>query len=82
MAKKSSRKDKTGGKTKGKKKASRKHIRFSGRMLMIGFGSIGQGVLPLLFRHIDIKPEQITIIAADDRGGLKEAKRYGIQFIR
>ena len=39
---------------------------------MIGFGSIGQGVLPLLFRHIDIKPEQITIIAADDRGGRRK----------
>ena len=43
-------------------------------MVMIGFGSIGQGVLPLIFRHIDIKPEQITVIAADDRGGLKEAE--------
>ena len=32
-------------------------------MVMIGFGSIGQGVLPLIFRHIDIKPEQITIIS-------------------
>src|SRR5260221_1183533 len=66
---------------KSKKKAHKKHVAFTGRMVMIGFGSIGQGVLPLIFRHIDIKPEQITIIAADDRGGLKEAKRYGIRFI-
>src|SRR5260370_10387343 len=67
---------------KSKKKAQKKYISFTGRMVMIGFGSIGQGVLPLIFRHIDIKPEQITIIAADDRGGLKEAKRYGVTFIR
>ena len=53
------------------KKASRKLISFPGRMVMIGFGSIGQGVLPLIFRHIDIKPEQITVISAEDRGGLK-----------
>ena len=67
---------------KSKDKAARKHASFSGRMVMIGFGSIGQGVLPLIFRHIDIKPEQITIIAADDRGGLKETKRFGVTFIR
>ena len=59
---------------KSKKKAYKKHVAFSGRMVMIGFGSIGQGVLPLIFRHIDIKPEQITVISAEDRGGLKEAK--------
>ena len=40
---------------KSKKKAFTKHVAFGGRMVMIGFGSIGQGVLPLIFRHIDIK---------------------------
>jgi hypothetical protein len=48
---------------KSKKKASRSTLAFAGRMVMIGFGSIGQGVLPLIFRHIDIKPEQITVIS-------------------
>ena len=67
---------------KGKKKLSRKYASFSGRMVMIGFGSIGQGVLPLIFRHIDIKPEQITVISAEDRGGLKELKKFGITFIK
>ncbi|HYC63500.1 MAG TPA: saccharopine dehydrogenase NADP-binding domain-containing protein, partial [Reyranellaceae bacterium] len=67
---------------KAKKKADKKYLNFTGRMVMIGFGSIGQGVLPLIFRHIGIKPEQITIISADDRGGLKETKRYGVRFIK
>ena len=67
---------------KGKKKLSKKYASFSGRMVMIGFGSIGQGVLPLIFRHIGIKPEQITVISAEDRGGLKELKKFGITFIR
>ncbi len=66
---------------KSKKKAFRKHVAFGGRMVMIGFGSIGQGVLPLIFRHIDIEPEQITIISAEDRGGLKETERYDVKFI-
>src|SRR5690349_13234691 len=67
---------------KSKKKAYKKHVAFGGRMVMIGFGSIGQGVLPLIFRHIDIKPEQITVISAEDRGGLKELKKFGVTFIR
>jgi homospermidine synthase len=64
-----------------KKLARSKHIDFKGRMVMIGFGSIGQGVLPLILRHIGIKPSQITIISEDDRGGLPETKRYGVEFI-
>jgi homospermidine synthase len=56
-----------------------KHVRFSGRLLFIGFGSVGQGVLPLILRHIDLSPEQIGIITADERGR-EEAARYGIAF--
>jgi len=58
-----------------------KHCRFPGRLVMVGFGSIGQGVLPLILRHMEIKPEQITIITADDRGHA-EADHFGITFVR
>ena len=44
------------------------HVEFPGRMLFIGFGSIGQGVLPLMLRHIGIAPERITIVTAEDKG--------------
>ena len=57
-----------------------KHTAFAGRFVIIGFGSIGQGVLPLLLRHIDIKPEQITVITAEQRGH-EEAVEYGVRFI-
>ncbi len=57
-----------------------KHVAFKNRMVIVGFGSIGQGVLPLILRHIDMKAEQITIITADPRGK-EEAKEYGIKFI-
>ena len=67
---------------KSKKNSYKKHVAFDGRMVMIGFGSIGQGVLPLIFRHIDIKPEQITVISAEDRGGEKELKTFGVAFIK
>ncbi len=57
------------------------HVTFPGRLLFIGFGSIGQGVLPLIMRHIGgLAPERITIITADD-AGRAEAEQYGIRFI-
>ncbi len=68
-------------KTARKATRSKKYLSFKGRMVMIGFGSIGQGVLPLILRHIGIKPSQITIIAEDLRGGIPETKRYGVTFI-
>jgi homospermidine synthase len=58
----------------------KKHIAFPGRLVMVGFGSIGQGVLPLLLRHIDIRPDQITIITAEPRGD-QVAAEYGVRFV-
>jgi len=46
---------------------------------MIGFGSIGPGVLPLILRHIDLDPAKISIIAADDDHAAI-AVEYGIAF--
>jgi homospermidine synthase len=57
-----------------------KHFQFNRRFVIVGFGSIGQGVLPLLLRHIDMRPEQITIITAEPRGDA-EAAEYGVRFI-
>ena len=44
------------------------HATFPGRLVIVGFGSIGQGVLPLLLRHIGVAPKQITIVTAEPRG--------------
>ncbi|HKU14408.1 MAG TPA: saccharopine dehydrogenase C-terminal domain-containing protein [Steroidobacteraceae bacterium] len=56
------------------------HVQFPGRLVFVGFGSIGQGVLPLVLRHIGIAPERITIVTADT-AGQREAAEYGIKFI-
>lgn len=55
------------------------YLKFTGRLVILGFGSIGQGVLPLILRHLDIKPSQITIISAnaDHRD---PAARYAVHF--
>ncbi|HEY8508213.1 MAG TPA: saccharopine dehydrogenase C-terminal domain-containing protein [Steroidobacteraceae bacterium] len=57
------------------------YLDFPGRILFVGFGSIGQGVLPLILRHIGISPDRITILTADD-AGQAEAAQYGIRFIK
>jgi homospermidine synthase len=59
--------------------AGDKYVRFGGRLLFVGFGSVGQGSLPLLLRHIDIPHERISIVTGDDRGRA-EAAHYGIKF--
>jgi len=57
----------------------KRHTAFGGRIVMIGFGSIGQGVLPLILRHIDMPKEKIVIITAEEKG--KEiAAAYGVEF--
>jgi homospermidine synthase len=36
---------------------------------MVGFGSIGQGVLPLILRHVGgLDPGRITVVTADEGG--------------
>src|SRR5580704_2824363 len=57
-----------------------KHATLFGRLVIVGFGSIGQGVLPLLLRHIDIPPERITIVTAEPRGH-DVAAQYGVRFV-
>src|ERR1700754_1930377 len=56
------------------------HVQFPRRLVFVGFGSIGQGVLPLVLRHIGIEPERITIVPADE-AGKHEAAEYGIKFV-
>lgn len=54
-----------------------KHAAFSGRLVMVGNGSIGQAVLPLLLRHLEMPRERLTIVTADARGQ-SEAAEYGV----
>lgn len=52
--------------------------RFDGRIVMLGFGSIGQAVLPLLRRHIDMAADRIEILKPSTRG-LEVADRFGVR---
>src|SRR4029450_1128175 len=57
------------------------YVEFPGRIVFVGFGSIGQGTLPLVLGHIGIAPDRTTIVTADDRGA-EEAKQYGIKVVK
>lgn len=46
----------------------KKHTTFTNKIFMIGFGTIGQAILPLVFRHINISPQQVTIFTKNSDG--------------
>ena len=61
--------------------AWRKEGAFGGRLVIVGFGCIGQATLPLLLRHIEMKPAQIVIVEPD--GSLAElARAQGATFVQ
>jgi homospermidine synthase len=58
---------------------ARRHT-FSGRLVVLGFGSVGQGILPLLPQRLGIEPDRIKIIkASEDKSGI--AAHYGVEAI-
>lgn len=57
----------------------KKYVTFGGRVVIIGCGSIGQAILPMIFRHIDVEASQIEVITADERGR-KVAESFGVKF--
>ena len=59
--------------------AEQKHARLPGKLVFVGFGSVGQGTLPLVLRHLEIRKDGILIVNGDERGAA-EAAAYGIPF--
>jgi len=57
-----------------------KYVKMPGKLVMVGFGSVGQGVLPLLLRHLKIPRSHVIVITAHDHGA-RVAARYGVTFM-
>jgi homospermidine synthase len=57
------------------------HAQFKGPIVMLGFGSIGRGTLPLLERHIGFDRTKFTVIAPDDADRHLLDER-GLRFIK
>ena len=49
-------------------------IPFKGKILMIGFGSVGHCTMPLLVKHIDMPLDRIAVVDGDDHTA--EIARY------
>jgi len=54
-------------------------VSFPGRLVIVGFGSIGRGVLPLILRHIAIAPGRIVILTAEEQGR-GQAQEAAVEF--
>ena len=54
---------------------------FNGPIVIIGFGSIGKGALPLILRHIASPRKKIVVIDPDD-SARRLAELEGVRFIK
>jgi homospermidine synthase len=55
-------------------------VRFKGRLVLLGFGVVGQAVAPLLLRHLGLKPDKLTVVkASEDKTGI--AAELGLEVI-
>ena len=56
------------------------HAKITGPIVMIGFGSIGKGTLPLIERHFEYDKSRFVIIDPHEDGEI--AKQHGVRFIK
>ena len=57
------------------------HGAIAGPIVMIGFGSIGKGTLPLIERHFSFDKRRFTIVDPDDADAAL-ARRHGAKFLK
>lgn len=55
----------------------KKYAQFNNNIFILGFGSIGQAILPLLLRHLAIQPHQIIILTKNNER-IALANAYGV----
>lgn len=56
-------------------------VDFSGRVIIIGCGSIGQGVLPVIGRHLPLEGEKRLVVLSADEQGRVLAEDCGAHFV-
>jgi homospermidine synthase len=58
----------------------KRHASFTGRLVMLGFGSVGQGILALLQRELGVKTSRMKIVkTSEDESGI--AAEFGVEVI-
>ncbi|MFO0941977.1 MAG: saccharopine dehydrogenase C-terminal domain-containing protein [Pirellulales bacterium] len=58
----------------------REHTKVQGRLVIVGFGLIAQGTLPLLLRHLEIDPSSIVVVTAQTTG-IKQLEASGVEYL-
>ena len=61
-----------------------KYAKFDGKILIIGYGSVGQAILPVILRHIVIDPKNITVLERDNHRAIfiKRHGGSGVNYVR
>ncbi len=57
-----------------------KPVEFGGRVIIIGSGSIGQGMLPVIGRHFTLEGERRLLVLSADEQGRGLARKHGAVF--
>lgn len=60
-----------------------KYVKFKGKILIIGCGSVAQCAIPLVVRHIEVPPQNVTIIDfVDNQGRVKDTLGKGVKYVQ
>ncbi len=56
---------------------------FDKKVVFVGYGAVAQCTLPILFKHLHIRPHNITVIDFEDRTQLLQPyTAQGVKFVR
>src|SRR3989339_1227461 len=59
-----------------------KHVKFPGKILIIGCGSVSQCAVPIVLQLIDVPPQNITIMDfVDNRARVKDSLAKGVTYV-
>ncbi len=58
------------------------HATITGPIVMVGFGSIGKGMLPMIQRHLNYDESRFTVLDPKDDGRRELCEKHGVRFIQ
>lgn len=61
-----------------------KYAEFTGKILILGYGSVGQAILPVILRHLVVEPKNITVLERDNHRSrfLQYHVGSGVNYVR
>jgi homospermidine synthase len=61
---------------------TKKYVKFNGRILIIGCGSVSQCAIPLVVRHVDVDPKNVTIMDfVDNKKRVQDSLAKGVNYV-